>query len=297
MHIDHSYVSSSVKTLLKKLVSSDRRHHLYVFACPKAHDAAAIAKLFLLEYLGVCWPKTEDPDLVELQSSGKVALHSITAIRSLLDQLSLAPFGNRGRGVIIEAADRMLAPAANALLKILEEPPPKTTLVLATDAPQKLLPTIVSRSQVLRFPSQASASSPYLHHVVPILRSLQYVNYSQLRKIADAVTAEMNQDKETFLATLSSERIHDDMTSQAKAEIQQELDGSSVLWMQTQARQFLEDLYLAILGRNTTPSLRSSASPDILVQLLLKSLDGIDRGADFSDMCCWFLSQAVTSIA
>ena len=51
---------------------------------------------------------------------------------------------------IVDAADEMNANAANALLKVLEEPPPRSLLLLVAHAPGRLLPTIRSRCRVLR---------------------------------------------------------------------------------------------------------------------------------------------------
>ena len=54
------------------------------------------------------------------------------------------------RIVIIDAADNLNPNAANALLKMLEEPPERTTLLLICHQPTRLLPTIVSRCRTLR---------------------------------------------------------------------------------------------------------------------------------------------------
>ena len=58
-------------------------------------------------------------------------------------------FRGRGKWFIIDEADLMEAPAQNALLKTLEEPPPESYLVMITTSPQELLPTIRSRSQIV----------------------------------------------------------------------------------------------------------------------------------------------------
>ncbi|MEM7455635.1 MAG: DNA polymerase III subunit delta', partial [Planctomycetota bacterium] len=60
-----------------------------------------------------------------------------------------APDGGR-RVVIVDAADEMNVSAANALLKMLEEPPDRTTLLLVSHQPSRLLPTIRSRCRTLR---------------------------------------------------------------------------------------------------------------------------------------------------
>ena len=63
-------------------------------------------------------------------------------------QMSAADGGRRA--VIVDAADEMNTAAANALLKVLEEPPARTTLFLVTHQPARLLPTIRSRCRMLR---------------------------------------------------------------------------------------------------------------------------------------------------
>ena len=63
----------------------------------------------------------------------------------------MKPYEASIRIVMIERAQTMNPEASNALLKILEEPPERTVLVLTAEAPGDLLPTIVSRCQELRF--------------------------------------------------------------------------------------------------------------------------------------------------
>src|SRR4029453_14078719 len=55
------------------------------------------------------------------------------------------------RGFVLERADTMNDEAANSLLKTLEEPPPYVVLLLLTDRPTQVLPTISSRCQPVRF--------------------------------------------------------------------------------------------------------------------------------------------------
>jgi DNA polymerase-3 subunit delta' len=74
----------------------------------------------------------------------------IAQVRKLLERLSLKPLSARRKFAVILQAEQMNAEAQNALLKTLEEPPPETTLVLVSSAPDALLPTI--RSRCLRVP-------------------------------------------------------------------------------------------------------------------------------------------------
>lgn len=76
---------------------------------------------------------------------------SIDDIRALQKFLQLKTIGNKSlrRAVLIEYAQGLTIEAQNALLKLLEEPPSDTLLILTVDTPRSLLPTIVSRVQTV----------------------------------------------------------------------------------------------------------------------------------------------------
>jgi DNA polymerase-3 subunit delta' len=88
-----------------------------------------------------------DIPLIEPQAN----LLRIDQIRALLATLSMKPFSARHRVVIIADAHCMNPEAANALLKMLEEPPARTMLILTALQKLDLLPTIVSRCRHIRF--------------------------------------------------------------------------------------------------------------------------------------------------
>jgi DNA polymerase-3 subunit delta' len=69
----------------------------------------------------------------------------------LCHHIALKPFMGKRKIAVIDDADYLNAEGANALLKILEEPPPRSVLILIGTSPAKQLPTIRSRCQVIRF--------------------------------------------------------------------------------------------------------------------------------------------------
>ncbi|MCK6618747.1 MAG: DNA polymerase III subunit delta [Cyclobacteriaceae bacterium] len=82
----------------------------------------------------------------------KQAIISAEESREMIKTLALKPFESKYKVVIIWCPEFMHMAAANSILKVLEEPPPHTYFILATQASDKLLPTIVSRTQRVTIP-------------------------------------------------------------------------------------------------------------------------------------------------
>ncbi|MHB8770368.1 MAG: DNA polymerase III subunit delta' [Syntrophales bacterium] len=89
------------------------------------------------------------PDIVTISAEGQFI--KIGAVKELQEQMKFRPREGRRRVVVMPEADRMNAPAANALLKTLEEPSAGNILLLTTSRPHALPLTILSRCQHLRF--------------------------------------------------------------------------------------------------------------------------------------------------
>lgn len=76
----------------------------------------------------------------------------------LRHRIALKPMRGRRKIAIIDDADYLNAEGANSLLKTLEEPPPRSVLILLGTSAQRQLPTIRSRSQIVRFAPLATAT-------------------------------------------------------------------------------------------------------------------------------------------
>lgn len=87
------------------------------------------------------------PDVIIISPSGPLRTIKIDQIRSLKKSVHYKPFEAEKKVCVIAEADTMKAEASNALLKILEEPPEHTVLLLTSSRREKLLPTIISRCQ------------------------------------------------------------------------------------------------------------------------------------------------------
>lgn len=104
-------------------------------------------------------------------NSGMTGLH-VATVRALIQSASMRPALASRAVFVVGDAERMVSQegadaAANAFLKLLEEPPPGTTLVLTTSEPGALLPTIRSRVVTLRVPPlQASEVAEFINDPV-----------------------------------------------------------------------------------------------------------------------------------
>jgi len=102
----------------------------------------------------------QHPDVAMLKPEGDSSQIVIGAVRDLAAELSLTAHGRGYKVAIVMPADAMNHFAANALLKTLEEPPPRTLLLLVSSSPSRLLPTLRSRCSKLRLaaPSRDAAA-------------------------------------------------------------------------------------------------------------------------------------------
>jgi len=92
-----------------------------------------------------------NPDLLFLQPEEEGKAIKVDQIRELINKISLTGHGQGYRVIIISPADALNINASNSLLKTLEEPPENTILILISDKPSKLVATIRSRTQMIRF--------------------------------------------------------------------------------------------------------------------------------------------------
>ena len=93
------------------------------------------------------------PDVVTLDPEGKSRVITVETMRQkIVAPMADTSFSGGWKVGIIRHADRMRQEAANAFLKSLEEPPPKTMYLLLTSRPDAIMPTIVSRTQRVDLP-------------------------------------------------------------------------------------------------------------------------------------------------
>lgn len=142
----------------QRSIQKQQLSHAYLFTGP-AHLGKKTAAQEFIKMLGGQEIKKDihpdilivEPEMIEKKGIKKEAEISIDQVRQIQHQLSLCPYQAPYKIALIDQAERMTREAANALLKTLEEPTPKTILILISSQPQLLLPTIISRCQIIKF--------------------------------------------------------------------------------------------------------------------------------------------------
>ena len=211
--------------------ASRRLHHAWLLAGPKgvgkASFARAAATRVLAEAAGpaVDLPNLDTPDdhpmakllaagshpdfrwleRLEKDKGGLARNISVDQVRSLGDLLAMTPSMSPWRVIGIDSVDDLEASAANALLKMVEEPPANTLFFLVSHAPGRLLPTIRSRCRRLDFAKLSDDAMTSL-----LSRSLPETNSAEIARLVEFANGSLGRAlaiAELDLAPLESEAL------------------------------------------------------------------------------------------
>lgn len=141
--------NSTNKALLEHMLVKKALPPVLLFYGPAGIGKALFARE-LAEKL-IQTTKKEPPDIHILVPEGKTQQHPVEAIREMIKEVGMPPFEAPCKVFIIEDADRMLPASSNALLKVLEEPPSDTYIILTSSDSSRILPTILSRCAQMQF--------------------------------------------------------------------------------------------------------------------------------------------------
>ena len=196
--------------------------HAYLFHGPAGTGKRTVARAFAAELLaegaddpdGVRLRVSHEthPDLTWVKPSGAHVMRKGDVAESVVIAATRTPFEAKRRVFVLEQADTLNDEAANSLLKTLEEPASFVHLILLTDAPGRMVETVVSRCQAVRFeplPAERIASRLVADGVSEeralACARLSLGNASRAHELASEDGAVLRDDVERFVfATLGA---------------------------------------------------------------------------------------------
>jgi DNA polymerase-3 subunit gamma/tau len=172
-----------IKLTIQNQILQGKTTHVYLFTGPRGTGKTTMARLLSKAINCQTRPQDQFEPCNKCQSCQEIAKgisldleekdaasnRGIDEIRNLRDKIRFAPSGSKYKIFIIDEAHMLTAPAFNALLKTLEEPPENTVFVLATTEPHKLPETIISRCQ--RFDFKKIRHQEIVDHLSKIAKS------------------------------------------------------------------------------------------------------------------------------
>lgn len=140
-------------SVLKFLIASNRFPSSSLFAGPEGVGKKIIA----VESLKLL---TANPLNIKVLGEGEIV--TVEEVRKAIPWLYTKPSYGKGKGLVVDNADKMKSEASNALLKTLEEPPGYGFIVLIAKSEDAVLPTLRSRCRVFRFGKLSNSNVEHL---------------------------------------------------------------------------------------------------------------------------------------
>lgn len=193
---------------------------------------------------------TNSPDVLIISGETSIGIEEVRQVQSFL---SRKPSQSENNTVYIKDAHLLTIPAQNALLKTLEEPPGKSLIYLVTASPDALLPTVLSRVQIIKPEDQTSVEADTAN-VEKIMTRLKTLKIGERLALVDA----QNFTRESALEFLTEleHYLHKNISNFQLSTIHYQLIHTTRQYLKANVnvKLIMDNLFLHILPWLVTPN-------------------------------------------
>lgn len=283
-------------SLLEKAAREDKLAHFLLFhggSSQARHDAA----LHLAQFLNCENPLPKGPcgecgACRKVRSGNHPDVNFLEPLKASLgieqilawqEKVYRKHFEGKYKVFVIEQGDVLTIPAANALLKVVEEPPSKTVAILSVQNAEGVLPTLRSRSQMIYFPELSLPD--WIQGLVGVNEDQALEAFRLSGQNPDLATAILQNGISTIKEWLSIFREATETVDFLKLSPLFPMDkNQALLYLQVMAEQVKEELgnedtgaYAMLAIRKALEALRQQANPRLVIEVMALQLFGMRR--------------------
>ena len=241
----------SAHALIAKAIQDGRPAHGYLVV----GGVRGMARDLALAVLRDLFPGVSEeglrthPDIHWLYPEKKTRIVSVESVHAkFIDPMAQTSFSGGWKVGVLVGADRLNAAGANAFLKTLEEPPAKTVFLLLTDAPEQLLPTIVSRCQRIDLPDahEHQLADPWRTNVLGVLADPSLADTSPAGFVKKAAAAERLSNVLESLKDQAEEEVSAELAASAQEGAELSEDEENAL-VSSRYREYRRDFLFTLM--------------------------------------------------
>ena len=241
----------SAHALISKAIADGRPAHGYLVVGGVRGMARDLALAVLRDlFPGISEENLKThPDIHWLYPEKKTRIVSVEAVHTkFIDPMSQTSFAGGWKVGVLVGADRLNAQGANAFLKTLEEPPSKAVFLLLTDAPEQLLPTIVSRCQRIDLPDahEHQLGDPWRTNVLGILSDPDLADPTAAGLVKKAIAAERLADVLASIKDHAEKEVSAELTASAQEGAELSEDEENAL-ISSRYREYRRDFLFTLM--------------------------------------------------
>ena len=242
---------ASAHALISKAIADGRPAHGYLVV----GGIRGMARDLALAVLKDLFPGVPEenfkthPDIHWLYPEKKTRIVSVDAVHAkFIDPMSQTSFAGGWKVGVLVGADRLNAQGANAFLKPLEEPPSKAVFLLLTDAPEQLLPTIVSRCQRIDLPDahEHQLGDPWRTNVLGILSDPNLADTTAAGIVKKSIAAERLADVLASLKDHAEKEVSSELAVSAQEGAELSEDEENAL-ISSRYREYRRDFLFTLM--------------------------------------------------